>query len=130
MQDQPFAWIRGYQVGGRSLVWGRQCYRWSDLDFEANLHDGHGVDWPIRYKDIEPWYSYVEKYIGVSGQSEGLAQLPDGAFMEPMQLNCIEKHLAQSIKKNSDHRLLTIARVANLTKPMGNRGAVKTGTFV
>jgi len=123
VQDQPFAWIRGYQVGGRSLVWGRQCYRWSDLDFEANLHDGHGVDWPIRYKDIEPWYSYVEKYIGVSGQSEGLAQLPDGAFMEPMQLNCIEKHLAQSIKKNSDHRLLTIARVANLTKPMGNRGS-------
>ncbi|PWS33760.1 GMC oxidoreductase [Pedobacter paludis] len=120
LQEKPFNWIRGYQVGGRSLTWGRQCYRLSDLDFEANLKDGHGVDWPIRYKDIAPWYDYVEKYIGVSGQRENLSQLPDGNFLPPMELNCVEKHLASSIK-NGD-RLLTIARVANLTKGWDNRG--------
>jgi choline dehydrogenase-like flavoprotein len=80
IQDTPFAWIRGYQVGGRSLTWGRQCYRLSDLDFEANLRDGHGVDWPVRYKDLAPWYDYVERFVGVSGQAEGLAHLPDGRF--------------------------------------------------
>ena len=83
IQDKPFTWARGYQVGGRSLTWGRQCYRMSDLDFEANAKDGHGVDWPIRYKDIAPWYDYVENYIGVSGQAEGLHQLPDGKFLPP-----------------------------------------------
>ncbi|WP_114789070.1 GMC family oxidoreductase [Niabella yanshanensis] len=123
VQDSPFAWIRGYQVGGRSLVWGRQCYRWSDLDFEANLRDGFGVDWPIRYKDIAPWYTYVEKFIGVSGQSDGLPQLPDGAFLSPMQLNCIENHLKESIRNKNEERLLTIARVANLTSPIGSRGS-------
>ena len=79
-------WIRGRQVGGRSIMWGRQVYRWSDLDFEANLRDGHGVDWPIRYADIAPWYDYVERFIGVSGEAEGLAQLPDGQFLPPMPL--------------------------------------------
>ena len=122
IQDKPFNWFRGYQVGGRSLVWGRQCYRWSDLDFEANNRDGHGVDWPIRYKDIAPWYDYVESFIGVSGKNEGLSYLPDGKFLPPMELNCIEKHLAESIKKNEENRLLTIARVANLTKGWDNRG--------
>ena len=86
----PFTWIRGRHVGGRSIMWGRQVYRWSDLDFEANAKEGIGVDWPIRYADIAPWYSHVEKFIGVSGQAEGLAQLPDGEFLPPMQLNCAE----------------------------------------
>ncbi|RZM20927.1 MAG: GMC family oxidoreductase, partial [Pedobacter sp.] len=122
IQEKPFNWFRGYQVGGRSLTWGRQCYRWSDLDFEANAKDGFGVDWPIRYKDIAPWYSYVEKYIGVSGQKENLSQLPDGEYLTPMELNCIEKHLADSIKRNDEHRLLTIARVANLTRGWDSRG--------
>ena len=120
IQERPFKWRRGYQVGGRSLTWGRQCYRLSDLDFNSNLKNGTGVDWPIRYKDIAPWYDYVEDYIGVSGQAENLQQLPDGKFLPPMELNCIEKHLAESIKKNYDGRLLTIARVANLTKGWKN----------
>ncbi|PJJ79074.1 GMC oxidoreductase [Mucilaginibacter auburnensis] len=122
IQDKPFMWYRGYQVGGRSLTWGRQCYRLSDLDFEANLKDGVGVDWPIRYKDIAPWYSYVEKYIGVSGNKENLNQLPDGDFLPPMELNCIEHHLNNSIRKQTPDRLLTIARVANLTKGWDSRG--------
>lgn len=122
IQQKPFLWYRGYQVGGRSLTWGRQCYRLSDLDFEANLKDGVGVDWPIRYKDIAPWYSYVEKYIGVSGNKENLNQLPDGDFLPPMELNCIEHHLNDSIRKKTPDRLLTIARVANLTKGWDSRG--------
>lgn len=120
-QEKPFNWIRGYQVGGKSLVWGRQCYRLSDLDFEANLKDGHGVDWPIRYKDLAPWYDYVEQFIGVSGQKENLSHLPDGQFLPPMELNCIENHLKLSIQKNKD-KILTIARVANLTKGWDGRG--------
>jgi choline dehydrogenase-like flavoprotein len=122
IQEQPFSWVRGFQVGGRSLTWGRQCYRFSDLDFEANAKEGIAVDWPIRYKDIAPWYSYVESFIGVSGKKEGLSQLPDGEFMTPMELNCIEEHLAASIKSNHHDRLLTIARVANLTRGWDNRG--------
>jgi choline dehydrogenase-like flavoprotein len=121
IQDKPFNWFRGYQVGGRSLLWGRQCYRLSDLDFEMNLKNGVAVDWPIRYKDIAPWYDYVESYIGVSGQKENLAHLPDGEFLPPMELNCVEKHLAESIKKK-EKRVLTIARVANLTKGWDSRG--------
>ncbi|WP_231459347.1 GMC oxidoreductase [Pedobacter sp. Leaf132] len=122
IQEKPFNWLRGYQVGGKSLLWGRQCYRWSDLDFEANKNDGFGIDWPIRYNDLEPWYDYVESFIGISGQAEKLPQLPDGKFLPPMQLNCIEMHLADSLKKTSNERILTIARVANLTKGWDNRG--------
>jgi choline dehydrogenase-like flavoprotein len=122
IQEQPFSWIRGFQVGGRSLTWGRQCYRLSDLDFEANVKEGIAVDWPIRYKDIAPWYSYVESFIGVSGKREGLSQLPDGEFLSPMELNCIEQHLGNSIKTHNHDRLLTIARVANLTRGWDNRG--------
>jgi choline dehydrogenase-like flavoprotein len=81
---KPFDWLRGNHVGGRSLMWGRQCYRLSDLDFQANLKDGHGVDWPIRYKDLAPWYSHVEAFVGVSGRAEGLAHLPDGDFLPAM----------------------------------------------
>nr|WP_121273061.1 GMC family oxidoreductase [Pedobacter schmidteae] len=121
LQQKPFTWIRGYQVGGRSLTWGRQCYRLSDLDFEANKKEGIAVDWPIRYKDLEKWYDYVESYIGVSGKCENLSHLPDGKFLPAMELNCIEQHLAENIKKN-ENRVLTIARVANLTKGWDNRG--------
>ena len=111
---KPFDWIRGTQVGGRSLIWGRQTYRWSDLDFEANSKDGFGVDWPIRYRDIEPWYSYVEKYIGISGEALNLPQLPDSDFLPPMELNCVENHLKESIANSHNDRLLTIGRVAHI----------------
>ncbi|MBB5637368.1 choline dehydrogenase-like flavoprotein [Pedobacter cryoconitis] len=122
IETKPFSWIRGYQVGGRSLTWGRQCYRLSDLDFEANLKDGIAVDWPLRYKDIAAWYDYTERFIGVSGQAERLAQLPDGQFLPGMELNCIERHLGDAIRKNDQSRLLTIARVANLTRGWDGRG--------
>lgn len=122
-QKKPFDWIRGYHVGGRSLMWGRQCYRWSDLDFEANAKDGHGVDWPIRYKDIAPWYDYVEPFVGISGSREGLPQLPDGKFLPPMEMNCVEKTVAERIKKGfTDGRTMIIGRVANHTAKVGDRG--------
>jgi len=117
-----FDWIRGNQVGGRSLIWGKQCYRWSDLDFEANAKDGIAVDWPIRYKDLEAWYTYVEKYVGVSGQKMGLPHLPDGHFLPPMELNTLEKHVKARIEKNFPGRYLTIGRVAHLTEPLNGRG--------
>lgn len=113
---KPFDWIRGKQVGGRSLIWGRQSYRWSDLDFEANAKDGYGVDWPIRYKDIAPWYAHVEKFIGVSGESLNLPQLPDSEFLPPMELNCLEEHFKGKLSENYDDRVLTIGRVAHITK--------------
>jgi|SRR5450432_102775 len=122
-QVKPFDWLRGYQVGGRSLIWGRQCYRWSDIDFEANGKEGLGVDWPIRYKDISPWYSYVEKFVGISGSKEGLPQLPDSEFLPPMEMNCVETHMAKSIKENfTDGRRMIIGRVANLTRGLHDRG--------
>lgn len=110
-----FDWIRGYHVGGRSIMWGRHSYRLSDLDFTANSKDGHGVDWPIRYKDIAPWYDYVESYIGVSGERLGLSQLPDGNFLPPMELNCVEDHLRKSMEENFEGRVLTPGRVAHIT---------------
>lgn len=122
-QAKPFDWIRGYQVGGRSIIWGRQCYRWSDIDFEANAKDGYGVDWPIRYKDIAPWYDYVEPFVGISGSMENLPQLPDGKFLPPMELNCLEKEVAERIKnKYHDGRRLIIGRTANHTRKVGDRG--------
>ena len=117
-----FDWIRGNQVGGRSLIWGKQCYRWSDLDFGANARDGIAVDWPIRYKDIEEWYTYVEKYVGISGQKMGLPHLPDGHFLPPMELNTLEKHVKSRIEKEFPGRYLTIGRVAHLTEPLNGRG--------
>ncbi|WP_339793190.1 GMC family oxidoreductase [uncultured Imperialibacter sp.] len=117
-----FDWIRGYQTGGRSLTWGRQTYRWSDLDFEANAKEGIGVDWPIRYKDIAPWYDYVEKYVGISGEAMGLPHLPDGQFLPPMELNCVEQHTKQQIESNFKNRYLTIGRVTNLTQEHNGRG--------
>lgn len=115
-EDQRFDWIRGHHVGGRSIMWGRHCYRWSDLDFEANLKEGVGVDWPIRYKDIEPWYDYVERFVGVSGQKEGLKQVPDGQFLPPFELNCAEQHVREAVAKVYPDRVITPGRVANLTK--------------
>ncbi len=113
---KEYLWIRGYHVGGRSIMWGRHSYRWSDIDFEANKKDGHGVDWPIRYKDIAPWYDKVEEFIGVSGQNLGLPQLPDGKLSDPMELNCAEKDLQKTIdNKFDDGRVLTPGRVAHLT---------------
>lgn len=122
-EDKRFDWMRGYHVGGRSLLWGRQSYRLSEMDFEANAKDGFGVDWPIRYKDIAPWYDYVESFAGISGQKEGLAQLPDGQFLPPMDLNCVEQHAKQKIAENFNGRVLTIGRNANLTQPHNGRGA-------
>lgn len=119
---KPFTWWRSYQLGGRSLLWGRQSYRWSDFDFEANARDGIAVDWPIRYKDIAPWYSYAEKFAGISGSKEGLAHLPDGEFLPPMALNCVEKDVAARItEKYSGKRHMFIGRVANLTAPLPGR---------
>lgn len=122
IQEKPFNWIRGYQVGGRSLVWGRQCYRLSDMDLEANLKDGHGVDWPIRYKDLAPWYDHVENFVGISGQNEGIPHLPDGIFLPPMEMNCLEKHFADSVKKQFRDRWVIHSRIANLTKGWNGRG--------
>jgi len=118
-EGKRFDWIRGYHVGGRSIMWGRQSYRWSDLDFEANLRDGIAIDWPVRYKDIAPWYDYVETFAGISGQAEGLPQLPDGKFLPPMELNCAELHLRDSMKKKFN-RVLTIGRTAHLTVPVSH----------
>jgi choline dehydrogenase-like flavoprotein len=111
---KPFDWIRGYHTGGRSIMWGKQTYRLSDLDLEANGKDGFGVDWPIRYKDLAPWYDYVETFIGVSGRSEGLAQLPDGKFLPPMDLNCVEEFFKEKMAEKFK-RVITIGRVAHLT---------------
>jgi len=121
-ETKRFDWIRGYHVGGRSLTWGRQCYRLSDLDFTANKKDGIAVDWPIRYKDIKPWYDRVESFIGVSGENLGLPQLPDGIFEPPMELTCVEIHLKENLAKNYDDRVLTIGRTAHLTKGEGYLG--------
>ena len=115
-EKKPFGWFRGYHVGGRSLMWGRQSYRLSEMDFEANARDGIAVDWPIRYKDIAPWYDHAERFAGISGNKDGLAQLPDGQFLPPMEMNCVEKDVAARIKDHyKGQRLMTIGRVANLT---------------
>ena len=120
--DAPFKWFRGRQVGGRSITWGRQVYRWSDLDFEANAKDGHGTDWPIRYKDIAPWYTHVERFIGVTGAHEGLSQLPDGDFLPPMPMTCVEEDARPKILKAfGGQRVMTIGRAAILTKPHNGR---------
>jgi len=118
-----FSWIRGRQVGGKSITWGRQSYRWSDLDFEANLKEGIAVDWPLRYADVAPWYDYVEEFAGISGQAEGLPQLPDGKFLPPMEMNCAELTFRDALAKNFDDRMLTIGRTAVLTQVHKGRAA-------
>ncbi|MBA4166770.1 MAG: GMC family oxidoreductase [Chitinophagaceae bacterium] len=122
VETKRFDWYRGYHVGGRSLMWGRQSYRIGDVDFEANARDGIGTDWPIRYKDIAPWYSYAEQHAGISGNKDGLPQLPDGDFLPPMEMNCVEKDVAARIKQQfKGTRLMTIGRTANLTVPHKGR---------
>lgn len=122
VEVKPFTWWRSYQLGGRSTLWGRQSYRWSDFDFEANAKDGIAVDWPIRYKDLAPWYDHVEKFAGISGSMEGLPHLPDGHYLTPMQLNCVEKDVASRIKAfYKGQRHMFIGRVANLTAPIQAR---------
>jgi choline dehydrogenase-like flavoprotein len=116
IQEKPFNWLRGGRLGGRSLLWARQSYRWSDLDFEANARDGHGVGWPIRYADLVPWYDYVEEFAGVSGSADGIPQLPDGKFLPPMEMSCLEQHIAESMKKNWQDRRMIIGRTANLSQ--------------
>lgn len=111
-----FDWYRPNIVGGKSIMWGRQSYRLSDLDFEANLKDGIAVDWPIRYKDVAPWYSYVEKFAGISGEKLGLPHLPDSDFLPPMEMYCVEKEVRKRIEKNFPGRVMTIGRVANLSE--------------
>jgi choline dehydrogenase-like flavoprotein len=122
VETKRFDWYRGYQVGGRSLMWGRQSYRHSEIDFEANVKEGIAVDWPIRYKDIAPWYSYAEKFAGINGSIEGLPQLPDGEFLPPMEMNCVEKDVAKRVKEHyKGLRHIIIGRTANLTAPHNNR---------
>ena len=121
-EGTDFTWFRSYQMGGRSLTWGRQSYRWSDYDFGANKRDGHGTDWPIRYADLAPWYDKVESFIGVSGAKEGLKQLPDGQFQPPMALNVVETHVREAIAKRWPERCLTIGRTANLTEGKPDEG--------
>jgi choline dehydrogenase-like flavoprotein len=125
--DRPFMWIRGYHLGGRSINWGRQSYRLSDYDFGANLRDGRGIDWPIRYADLSPWYDRVERFAGVSGSIEGLEQLPDGQFLAPMGLNCLEQDFKQKIEALHPTRRVTLARSANLTEPTAEHIALGRG---
>ncbi|TAH01609.1 MAG: GMC family oxidoreductase [Sphingobacteriales bacterium] len=117
VQEKPFDWIRGYQVGGKSLLWARQTQRWSAYDFEGPARDGYAVDWPIRYNDLAPWYSYVEKFAGISGNKDGLDILPDGEFLPPIELSCVEKYFQESIAKHYPERPVIYARCAHLTKP-------------
>lgn len=122
VEKKRFDWYRAYHVGGRSLLWGRQSYRFNQWDFEANAKEGIGVDWPIRYNDIAPWYSYVEKFAGIQGSKEGLEVLPDGDFLPAMEMNCVEKDVAKRLKEHyKGSRHMFIGRSANLTKPIQER---------
>ncbi|MDC0231074.1 GMC family oxidoreductase [Aureispira] len=122
IQETPYDWIRGYQVGGRSLTWGRQCYRLSPMDFTASLNDNIGIEWPIRYKDIAKWYDYVEDFVGISGEKANLPQLPDSKFLPPIPLNCVELHFANQIEKKFPGRKAIPQRIANLTIKHKGRG--------
>ena len=117
VQDKPFDWIRGYQVGGKSLMWARQTQRWSDYDFDGPARDGFAVDWPIRYRDIAPWYSHVEKFVGISGNKDGLDHLPDGEFLPAWPLNCVEEYFKEVVAKNYSDRHMIYGRCAHLTDP-------------
>ncbi len=117
IQEKPFDWIRGYQVGGKSLLWARQVQRWSKFDFEMPARDGFGGEWPITYDDIADWYSHVEKFTGISGNKDGLETLPDGEFLRPWEMNAVEKHIRHAIKENYEDRYPIIGRCAHLTEP-------------
>ncbi|HXB43453.1 MAG TPA: GMC family oxidoreductase, partial [Puia sp.] len=145
VQEKPFRWVRGYHMGGKSLLWARQTQRWSDLDFEGPTRDGFAVDWPIRYKDIAPWYSYVEKFVGICGNRDGLPELPDSEVMAGFEMSCIEQYFKENLNTNFKDRHLIQARCAHLTDPqpvhqqqgrtkcqnqnMCNRGCVFGGYF-
>ncbi|MGZ5218839.1 MAG: GMC oxidoreductase [Chitinophagaceae bacterium] len=145
IQEKPFRWVRGYHMGGKSLMWARQTQRWSNYDFEGPRRDGFAVDWPIRYTDIEPWYAYVEKFAGIAGNKDGIPELPDSEVMPGFEMSCIENHFKESIKKNFPGRHLIQARCAHITDPqpiheeqernkcqnqnMCNRGCVYGGYF-
>jgi choline dehydrogenase-like flavoprotein len=118
---QEFRWIRGYQLGGRSLIWGRACWRWSDVDFTANARDAHGVDWPIRYADLAPWYSHVERFVGIAGEKRGIPHLPDGEFLPAWEMNCAEEFVKRGIERAYPGRYMTMTRVANLTQDHNGR---------
>ncbi len=120
-ETKRFDWLRGYHVGGRSIMWGRHSYRWGPQDFEANAKDGIGVDWPIRYEDLAPWYNYVEGFAGISGKNEGLKQLPDGNFLPHFELNCLENHVIEKVAENFNGRVITAGRVANLSQNHNGR---------
>ncbi|MEO0332396.1 MAG: GMC family oxidoreductase, partial [Bacteroidota bacterium] len=117
VQEKPFDWIRGYQTGGKSLIWARQTQRWSDYEFEAPARDGFAVDWPIRHEDLAPWYSHVEKFVGISGNRDGIKNLPDSEVLPPFELNCLEKHIQQKVKESYNDRQVIIGRCAHLTEP-------------
>ena len=117
VQERPFDWIRGYQVGGRSLVWGRGCQRWSKYEFTAPERQGYGINWPIGYDDIAPWYSHVERFIGVTGTRDGLEAMPDGEFQPPFEFSCVEQHLSDSIRAHYGNRYVVHGRFAHLTQP-------------
>lgn len=117
VQEKPFDWMHGYQVGGRSLTWGRQTQRWSDFDFQGPARDGFAVDWPIRYADIAPWYSHVEKFAGITGNKDGLATLPDGEFLTPHEMSCVETHFKKQVAAHYPDRHVVIGRAAHLTNP-------------
>jgi choline dehydrogenase-like flavoprotein len=127
VQEKPFDWIRGYQVGGKSLMWARWTQRWGEHDFEANAIEGVGVDWPIRYPDLAPWYSYVEKFAGISGNRDGLPQVPDGEFLPPMEMNCLEKYVKTQIESKFAGRNLIMSRTANLSKAQTHHIALGRG---
>ncbi|MCU0339203.1 MAG: GMC family oxidoreductase [Spirosomaceae bacterium] len=116
-ETKRFDWIRGNQIGGRSLIWGKHTYRWGPMDFEANAREGIAIDWPVRYPEIAPWYSYVEKFAGISGEKLGLSHVPDGEFLPPFPLNCLEKEFKKSVETKFSGRHITIGRVAHLTEP-------------
>src|ERR1700722_8364040 len=117
-----FDWFRGYHVGGRSLMWGRQSYRLSDFDFEANAKDGWAIDWPVRYKEIAPWYDHVEKFAGINGNRDGLPQLPDGQYLPAMEMNCVEKDVSARMNAHyNSYRKMIMGRSANLTVPHEGR---------
>jgi choline dehydrogenase-like flavoprotein len=117
VQEKPFQWTRGYQVGGKSLLWARQTQRWSNFDFEGPARDGYAVDWPIRYEDLAPWYSHVERFAGISGNRDGLPQLPDGEFLKPFGLSCVEQHFQKVLAENYTDRHLIHGRSAHITEP-------------
>jgi choline dehydrogenase-like flavoprotein len=122
-ETKRFDWIRGDIVGGRSLLWARACYRWSDIDFEANARDGHGIDWPIRYKEIAPWYDYVEKFVGISGNRDGVDVIPDGIFQPAFEMNCVETDFRKKIESRFPERRVIMGRTANLINPLKGRGS-------